>query len=246
LNDLFDIVQSRKEAENTVKELQLTSEWYAFSWQQWQLSFLDVVDMIGKPHGVRKDHPDTLVWITDTGISYGIRFEIDNDHPYLSDNSYEQLTHSHAVWYHPVKCDFVIPEETYLSDLPIKNAPYPEVDSSLWKELVFNHNNDNLPADTLLKELDNLSCLSFDDITSFVGKPYGFFYQGSSSGLIRALFWISDAGYYYYLPMSSYLSKNSNIVEELSTSVVAGTEMTPITDDILWLDEYIITIKKQQ
>ncbi|MCQ2428243.1 MAG: hypothetical protein MJ137_07590 [Clostridia bacterium] len=242
LSDLFDLTKEHFESESLIQSIAVTSEWHELEWKQWQTSFKDAIDLLGKPHGFRPGHPDTLVWVTDTGKTFGIRFYVPQASTESFINTYDQLMHSYAAWCHPVNCDIEFPDESYLINLPIVPQDSSTSDSiGPWQDIFFDLNHENKPADRLLSELNNISTLTLDDLTSFIGKPHGICHLNSSSGLLNQLFWISDTGNIYRIGVSSYFGPNDNLMETIKNSVVvASPKMIQITKDVEWTNNYTI------
>jgi len=236
LSDLFDIEQSRKEAEVWVSELLLTPDWFHYStdpdlyeWK-WKVSFNEVIDIIGKPHGFRPGHPDTLVWITDTGNYYAIRFEIDEDTDATYINAYDQFIHSFAAFYHPVLSEEIsTPDHYSMDDLPIKECSWNFDPNIPLKDQFFDFELTYFPSDDYLNEIFTRG-ISLYDIVSYIGKPHG--YVKTSGNNICQLFWVSDTGKKYLLRFNIYFSPGAitpdleSLILEFCDSVNNGSHPT--------------------
>jgi len=195
LEDLFDIDRTRIEEEQWINLLLLTPS-NGYAGESWTTSFEEIIDLIGKPHGFRQGHPDTLVWVTDTGKYYAIRFELDEESGVSYKNAYDQFIHSHSAFHRLVQCQEVTDPDQYpLADLPIQKIEKWDFDQSIpLEEQFFDYQHQYLPPNDYIKSI-RIEGISLYDIVSFLGKPHAVL----SGNSIFRLVWLSDNGTKYII-----------------------------------------------
>jgi len=234
LRDIFDIDLSRKEDENWVKELQLT---YKLGNENgWKCSFEEVVDVLGKPHGFRPGYPDMLVWVTESGAMYSIRFELDEDINGPIQNAYDQLLHSHSAFYHPVLClEMCDPQQFDINVLPIVERE-PLFDPSIsWEKQFYELDQSLMPSDDYLNAIVTRGIL-FEDIITFIGKPCG---AQIGNNFTQCLVWMSNEGHYYRLGFNIQINTPfPNLIFYMQGKYNHGTKPELLSERYVKTDTY--------
>jgi len=231
LSDLFDVDLIHR----------MDDDWLLYIGTK-NISFETIVSFIGKPHGFRPGHPDTLVWMSNTGTAYGIRFTINDDHKKEFKNAVDQFWHSISAFNQTVYCDMESAYNYQINELPIKDNITIEYDhNASWQEQFFDLNHNNLLSDEQILEFHSPG-MYFEDVVSFLGKPHAILLSGS--GITNALVWMSNSGNYYFLVFND---TNCNPYQDLfprfSNKITVRSSLShpsKLTGDFELFDDYLL------